>query len=106
MEVAMALRLILSSCGNPDFGQDPYSPVSPSLTVVVGTFEEASREAQEYRDAHGLGGGNWISPEVVDTDTGMVVARISYNGRVWQPGDEDLICEAADVRRSPAWVVN
>ena len=78
-------RLTLRSFGNPDYGQNPDKPMSPTETVEVPTLEAASRAASEYRDRHMLGGGNWPRTEVFDGN--VPVAVISYNGRVWDYDD-------------------
>ena len=78
-------RIVLRSVGNPDFGQDPRQPMSPTEVVVVGTLRAASEAARAYIERHNLGSGNFPSPRVVKD--GRVVARISYNGRIWLPPD-------------------
>ena len=71
----------LSSCGNPDFGQSPYVPLSQERTVEVETLEEASRECRRYIEDNHLGGGNWNGGQAKQGK--KVVAQISYNGRIW-----------------------
>jgi len=80
------LTLTLDSRGNPDFGQNPDHPVFgvPGESVSVSSLREASRRAREYIEQHDLGGGNWTGGDVLD-HTGQLVARVSYNGRVWRP---------------------
>lgn len=77
------LTVKLSARGNPDFGQ-PRSIGVSTRTVEVADFAAASAACMEYIRAHDLGGGNWTGGEV--RDGGKVVARVSYNGRVWGPG--------------------
>lgn len=74
----------LSSCGNPDHRQNPDMalPGVESTWASVGSLGEASAVARQYIDEHGLGGGNW-SGGTVKNKQGKVVARVSYNGRVW-----------------------
>jgi hypothetical protein len=55
----------------------------------------ASRLYGERRDDSGEGASTFHDGEVVD-DAGRVVARISYNGRVWAPG-------AYDPAATPLW---
>ncbi len=55
----------------------------------VGSLREASRAATEFIARHSLGAGNWAYGNVVD-DRGRVVARVSYNGRVWDPKDREI----------------
>ena len=78
-----ALRLTLSSVGNPDFGQDPCRPVSPTRSIEVKTLTAAAAAVRDYIEHYRLGGGNFSSVRVLDGNT--VVARISYNGRIWLP---------------------
>ena len=80
-------RIVLRSVGNPDFGQDPDQPMSPPEVVVVDTLQAASAAARAYIERHYLGSGNFPSPRVVRN--GRVVARISYNGRIWLPPEGD-----------------
>lgn len=51
----------------------------------VDSFEEASRVFSELRDASGEGASTW--PDGFVNDYGLNVARLSYNGKVWEPGD-------------------
>jgi len=76
-------RIILRSVGNPDFGQDPYQPMSPTEELMVDTQQQAAAATRGYIERHHLGGGNFPSPRVVKG--GQVVARISHNGRIWLP---------------------
>jgi hypothetical protein len=79
VSAAKPYRLKLSSCGNPDFGQ--YAPLSPKVTLFCDSITECIDAAQEYRDKHQLGGGNWDGGEVFQGS--KMVGRISYNGRYW-----------------------
>ncbi|MGH8325237.1 MAG: hypothetical protein ACRET2_00575 [Steroidobacteraceae bacterium] len=81
-----ALRLSLHSVGNPDFGQNPNRPVSPPLSIEVETLPAAAAAVRDYIERHRLGGGNL--PSVMVFEGNRVVARISYNGRVWLPPDD------------------
>ncbi len=69
---------------NPDFGQ--YSPPAPDLRLAVRDLTCAVRALLAWIRLFNLGGGNMMSANVVDLTKGAVVARISYNGRVWPPG--------------------
>lgn len=85
------LMVILSSVGNPDHGQDPNSSVPgvPRRIVPVPSLEAAVKCCSDYIDAHDLGGGNWSGGDVFDR-TGNVVARVSYNGRCWDPSGREI----------------
>ncbi len=74
----------LSSCGNPDFRQDPSRslPGVRKKTVKVCSMADASKACRKYIDDHELGGGNWTGGEI--SLDGKAVARVSYNGRVWE----------------------
>ena len=52
-------------------------------TFQVATLAEASRIYCEARDASGAGTRTFKDAYVKDGDA--VIARISYNGRVWSP---------------------
>ena len=78
-------RITLRSVGNPDFGQDPYQSMSPTEEIMVDTLQQAADAARAYIVRHDLGGGNFLTPLVFKGD--QVVARISYNGRIWLPPD-------------------
>lgn len=60
------------------------------------TLASASRLVCEERDASGVGSSEWYSyagvGDVLDR-AGLVVAHVSYNGRVWLDGK--LLCEAS-----------
>ena len=71
----------LSACGNPDFGQSRDIGV-PKRVVAVTSLEEASTACQNYIAEFNLGSGNWTGGKVYGKG-GAVVARISYNGRIW-----------------------
>ena len=51
--------------------------------IMVQTLADASRRYCERRDQTGLGASAF--PEAELMLDGVVVGRISYNGRIWQP---------------------
>ena len=77
-------EVALSSVGNPDRRQDPSRslPGVPKQTVKVDTLVAASKACSAYIREHELGGGNFTGGAVFED--GVMVARISYNGRVWR----------------------
>ena len=75
------MKVKLSSCGNPDYRQDPNASISPAETISVETLKEASERCESYIARWDLGGGNWAGGQVYDA--GKQIARISYNGRIW-----------------------
>jgi len=52
----------------------------------VASFAEASEKYCTARDASGYGASK-IPPVKIVTADGTEIARISYNGRVWAPGE-------------------
>jgi len=64
------------------------------LCAKVADLAEASRLVRAYIEEHDLPSSRWSGGSVMDG--GLVVARVSYNGRVWppepwRPGIEPLI---------------
>lgn len=76
-------KVKLASVGNPDFRQHPGRslPGVPRKTVTVKTLQAASEACRKYISEHDLGGGNWAGGDVYEGNT--LIARISYNGRIW-----------------------
>lgn len=94
-------RVQLASVGNPDFGQDPYQPLYgvENRLAQVSSLGEASRVCREFIREHELGGGNWSGGEVYWG--AEVVARISYNGRIWQvEPDPELLKAIQEMRET------
>jgi hypothetical protein len=79
------MQLTMSSCGNPDFGQNPSQSLSPAVMISVSTFQEASQACQASIDQYDLGGGKWTGGQLVAHQ--QQIARVSYNGRVWDMDD-------------------
>lgn len=76
----------LSAVPNPDFEFGWNAEVDiPPRYVAVSSLRDASKVAQDFIRREDLGGGNWTGGAVFN-DQGKQVARISYNGRVWEPG--------------------
>lgn len=100
---AARLQLHLAGNGNPDFAQ--FAPVADPKKVTVFSLVEASKTARAYISFWNLGGGNWTGDagKLVDRTTGKVVARVSYNGRVWrEDGTEiDRATTLADLLAAP-----
>jgi hypothetical protein len=80
--------VVLSTRGNPDFGQNPRRPMIgvPNTAALVASLAEASRVCREWIEGNQVGGGNWTGGKVTDRATGTVIAQVSYNGRTWKPG--------------------
>ncbi len=85
-----AYKVLLASVGNPDFGQDSRRsmPGVPRRTLRVASIADASKACRAYIAHYELGGGNWLGGEVSKAGkAGAVIAKISYNGRAWEPGN-------------------
>lgn len=81
----------LSNRGNPDYGQSPNKPL-PGVAcgwARVETLQQASRICRMYIDCFDLGGGNWTGGELT-TDSGVVLGKVSYNGRIWNVKGQEL----------------
>lgn len=70
----------LASAPNPDHYQT--TPPANPKSYMVPSLMRAREVAMRYRDENDLGGGNWHRADVYDGQ-GKFVARISYNGRLW-----------------------
>lgn len=77
---------------NPDISEGYWSPPQTgNLVNCVRTLREASERCRAYIDANDLGAGNWSGGKVYAMN-GTQVARVSYNGRVWDmEGSEVLL---------------
>ena len=64
---------------------------APTVKVPVSTADEASAIFTRYRDQHGLGASDLLerSGNIYASD-GTLVAKVSYNGRVWTPDNRLL----------------
>jgi len=63
-----------------------YDLGSDDIVAEVNSFEEASRAVRDFIDVNDLGASEFSGGDVFDM-TGKKVANISYNGRIWLPGD-------------------
>lgn len=80
------MHVILASCGNPDYYQDPDEPMygcEENSKRNVSSLVEASMECRKFIERNDLGSGNWAGGEIFDGN--KQVARISYNGSVLKP---------------------
>lgn len=78
----MSYTVKLASGHNHDFPDD-HGGTIPTEHVKVATITEAAQRCREYIVKHNLGGGNWIGGEI--SENGKIIARVSYNGRIWTP---------------------
>jgi hypothetical protein len=83
--------VILDNRGNPDFGQDPTQrlPGTKRRFCPVNSLKEASEMCSSYIEDNNLGGGNWTGGRIMALSgaSGVDVGRVSYNGKVWPPGN-------------------
>lgn len=79
-----AFSVKLSNVGNPDYGQYPDRPLPETVCgwARVDTLKEAVTLCRLYMEFYDLGGGNWNGGLIQDAN-GLIVGRVSYNGRVW-----------------------
>jgi hypothetical protein len=79
------LNVTLSAAPNLDFPMGSYEREIEvaAYRVQVATIEDAGKEVRAFIAEFDLGGGNWTGGDVMDA-SGKVVARIEYNGRVWE----------------------
>ncbi|MBP6479835.1 MAG: hypothetical protein KA310_03215 [Pseudomonadales bacterium] len=98
---ATTLRIRLRAYPNPDMGQYGRMGI-PARWVKVASLAEASRVFRAWVAQYELGGGN------CGRDTGEVrrapdevVARVSFNGRVWSPEPYPQCREMSDADLPP-----
>lgn len=78
--------VILSSCGNPDFGQHPDMELfgaEPNSVRPISSFKEASDLCNEFIRGNELGSGNWSGGNILDENK-EPFAQVSYNSKVWE----------------------
>ncbi len=80
----------LSKAGSPDRGQDPTRSFwrTRPTSAVARTMEVAAALCEDYIQENDLGSGNWTGGEILED--GRLVARVSYNGRIWN-ADPDYV---------------
>lgn len=79
----------LSSCGNPDFRQNPDDSLSPMMVIEVNDLQKASEVCGLYINKWDLGGGNWNGGQVYQDEE--EIAHISYNGRIWDSKNKETL---------------
>ncbi|TJY57390.1 hypothetical protein E4T66_18460 [Sinimarinibacterium sp. CAU 1509] len=77
------LQVSLAHAPNPDIpgGYWDGPPEDGCSAKSVETLADASRAVRSYITRNNLGSGNWAGGEVYQGPE--LVARISYNGRIW-----------------------
>lgn len=81
----MKYSVLLTSCGNPDRGQNPYEVLwgVPTKKVHADSIEELQKIVLEYIEEYDIGAGNWCGGDVYNR-SGEIIGNISYNGRYWR----------------------
>lgn len=96
-------RVAIDNRGNPDYRQDAAKALPGThadLLVGVVSLEHASWVCRRYIEGNDLGSGNWTGGDVFeikpDGSTGRKIARVAYNGRVFDATTQKVLAEAAD----------
>jgi len=95
-------ELIIKHCSNPDLYQHKlkggyWSEMTRPNNVKherVTTFAQASKICRKFIEKYDLGGGNWIDGEIYRNK--KKVATVSYNGRVWDLNEKEIVIEEVD----------
>lgn len=74
---------------NPDIYGGYWSepPANKNSKVEVTSWKEASQLCLKYIEDGELGAGNWTGGQITSGKSRIALARVSYNGRVWE-GDK------------------
>lgn len=85
--------VILDNCGNIDHNQDPNSSIygTKSNAVKCVDFKHASNLCRMYIKKYNLGVGNWAeNAGIILDDKQQPIARVSYNGKVWDKNNNEI----------------
>jgi hypothetical protein len=76
----------LEALPNSDYDLTNYRATVyiPARKEEVGSLKDAAAKCRWFIEYYELGGGNWTGGEVTN-EAGEIIARISYNGRIWDP---------------------
>jgi len=78
---------------NGSLKRDKFGYISQLNNIVKSTtvenFAEASKLIRDYIDYHDLGGSTFTGGAMYGDD-GKYIGRVSYNGRVWDPDDNEI----------------
>jgi hypothetical protein len=75
----------------------------PTLRISVQSADMASAMFRQYRDRNGIGASDMKSDcGSIFADDGTLVAKVSYNGRVWNPEGKLLQEPPASVPLAPS----
>ena len=79
------MKVKLEAKPNHDFdGRDYRALVNiKAHWIEISSLKQASEVCSKFIEDHDLGGGNFTGGEVREGE--KIIARVSYNGRVWEP---------------------
>jgi hypothetical protein len=87
------MKVLLRASPNPDIQENGgyWSPGKRPrpIWVNVRDLAEARERCLHFIVHNDLGGGNFSGGEVRD-DANKTIARVSYNGRVWDTNDKEI----------------
>ena len=84
MQNKTTITVELKHAANPDIDGGYWADANPFAScseIPIEEIEQAPAVCRAYISAAGLGGGNWTGG-IVRAD-GVAIARVSYNGRLW-----------------------
>ena len=88
-----AMKVVLAHVKNPDirngsgYWEEPKESGKKRF-VTVGSMTDAVKVCMDYISHNGLGGGNWSGGKIFVG--GKQVAKVSYNGRLWDMQDKEI----------------
>lgn len=90
--LASCYTVRLSHCANRDFrgGYWGAKPTVRAQWICVDSIAAASAACADFISAHELGSGNWNGGQIRN-ESNKQIARVSYNGRVWDMNDIELV---------------
>lgn len=97
-------RLVLSHCPNGDIMYDARRgywtpPMDPTRTEeAAATFYDAKQKFLAWINRNGLGGSNLDVNAGNLMDGKILVARFSYNGKLWHPDGHELPVEEGEAQ--------
>jgi hypothetical protein len=67
-----------------------YVSLTRKNAVEVGSLSEASTEVRRFIEMNDLGSSDFIGGEVYDSCTNKLIAKVSYNGRIWDTTGREI----------------
>jgi hypothetical protein len=80
---------------NPDLRGGYWDePIDPkNTTAEITSLKEARKVYRDWIIKNGLGGGNLTMKSGQVTENDKVIARVSFNGRVWDNEGKEIIID-------------